>query len=284
MLLCVFFIYFTESDKKMKAMMTLLEEGEVMSVETDDICNRRKPELIKMLEDFNRSYRALAKQCDKLRSKSHHLLHSGSSSRSSSSRKMGHPSNNQKRTVGGFDDPKFEASDTQSESAVEDPDVECNSANSHFEYLNRLADELMSSEPCKMTMNKETEIIDDKKEIEITEFPNKEEMKMNGSESGQATIGEFETGGPGRKNTWHELKFQLTKLMEESLRQQAKLLKRNDEKRKIIDKLRAHIECLRSQNRALQSDLRFSKVEVKSNQTSRLSGLSFNKFFKAGCS
>ncbi|GAY59221.1 hypothetical protein CUMW_192960 [Citrus unshiu] len=225
----------SESEKKMKAMMTLLEEGEVMSVETDDIRNRRKPELIKMLEDFNRSYRALAEQCDKLRSKSHHLLHSGSSSTSSSSRKMGHPSNNQKRTVGGFDDPKFEASDTQSESAVEVPDVECNSANSHFEYLNRLADELMSS-------------------------------------------------GPGRKNTWHELKFQLTKLMEESLRQQAELLKRNDEKRKIIDKLRAHIECLRNQNRALQSDLRFSKVEVKSNQTSRLSGLSFNKFFKAGCS
>lgn len=267
----------------MKAMMTLLEEGDVISVETYDICNRRKPELIKMLEDFNRSYCALAEQCDQLRSKSRHLLHSGSSSTSSYSRKTGHPSNNQKRTAGSFDDPKFEASNAQSESVAEDPDVECNSANFHFEYLNRLADELMSTGPCKMTMKIETEITDDKKEIEITEFPNKEEMKMNGSELGQATIGEFETGGSGRKNTWHELKFQLTKLMEESLRQQAELLKRNDEKRKIINKLRAHIECLRSQNRALQSDLRFSKVEMK-NQTSRLSGLSFNKFFKAGCS
>lgn len=279
---------FAELDKKMKAVMTILEENDSSSVERDQIFNNRKPELIQRLEDFNRSYCSLAEQCALLRSKSHHVFHLGcpSSSSFSYSRKVGYQSKSQKRVVRSFSDPKLVAFDSTSEPVFGDPDVQYNNIHFHFEYLNRLADELMSTDSFENVLETETEIKDNDKGKETTEVPNKEKMKINGSDISEATTEEFLTGSFEWKNTWHELKFRVTKLMQESLRQQAELLKRNEDKRKTIKALRAQMEHLRSQNRALQSSLRFSKVEVKSNRfhMPRLSGLLFNKFFKGGCS
>ncbi|KAK0589356.1 hypothetical protein LWI29_013148 [Acer saccharum] len=260
----------SELDRKMKTMMTLLGEDDNSSVQGIEFDNR-KPELVKMLEDFNKSYRSLAEQHDQLRSKSHSGSWSSSSS-SNSRKKIQQSSYNQRRVARSFNVPKLEAFDSNSDSVVEDPDVECSTAHADFKYLNKIADELMSNEPCKMNF-KTTEIRDHEMYKETTEIPNHEEMKING----------FVTGSSGWENAWPELKFQVTKLLEENLRQLAQLLKRNDEKRKIINELRAQLEHSKSEKRACLSS---SEADIKRNQfqRSRSHGLSFSKFFKVGCS
>ncbi|KAL5860774.1 hypothetical protein ACOSQ3_002089 [Xanthoceras sorbifolium] len=278
----------SELDKKMKAMMTLLGEDDNSSVQGIEIYDNRKPQLVQMLEDINKSYRSLAEQHDQLRSKSHHVLHSGSWSSSSSSnsrKKIQQSSGNQRMVTGSFNVPKLEAFDSHSDSVAEDPNVECDTAHIDFEHLNKLADELMSDEPCKMNF-KTTKISDNEMDKETTEIPNNEETKMNGSELGQATTRYFVIGSSGRESTWPELKFQVSKLLEENLRQLAELLKRNDEKRKIINELQAQLKSSKGANRALQSCLSFREADIKLNQfqRSRSRGLSFSKFFKLGCS
>ncbi|KAJ0111455.1 hypothetical protein Patl1_02565 [Pistacia atlantica] len=277
----------SEMDKKMKAMMTLLEEDNSSSKIVEIQCTR-KSELIRMLEDFNRSYRSLAEQHDQLRCKSHYVLRSGSSSSSSNSRKIRQISDNQKRVAESFNDPKLAAFDSHSDSIIGDPDAECDIANFDFdiEYLNRLADELLSTEQRKM--NLETKIIFEDKEMdqETTESSNKEEIKMNASELGPATTRDFATDIYRWENTWPEIKIQVTKLMVENLQQKAELLKRNQQKRKTINRLREEIERLKNENRTLQNYTKFSKVELKRSQSqmSRLSESIFSKFFKVGCS
>ncbi|KAK1566474.1 hypothetical protein Q3G72_000438 [Acer saccharum] len=260
----------SELDRKMKTMMTLLGEDDNSSVQGIEFDNR-KPELVKMLEDFNKSYRSLAEQHDQLRSKSHSGSWSSSSS-SNSRKKIQQSSYNQRRVARSFNVPKLEAFDSNSDSVVEDPDVECSTAHADFEYLNKIADELMSNEPCKMNF-KTTEIRDHEMDKETTKIPNHEEMKING----------FVIGSSGWENAWPELKFQVTKLLEENLRQLGELLKRNDEKRKIINELRAQLEYSKSEKRACLSS---SEADIKRNQfqRSRSHGLSFSKFFKVGCS
>ncbi|KAK2666034.1 hypothetical protein Ddye_004608 [Dipteronia dyeriana] len=93
----------------------------------------------------------------------------------------------------------------------------------------------------------------------------------------------FVIGSSCWENAWPELKFQVTKLLEENLRQLAELLKRNDEKRKIITELQAQLEHSKSEKRAC---LCSPEADIKRNQfqRSRSHGLSFSKFFKVGCS
>ncbi|OMO99356.1 hypothetical protein COLO4_13346 [Corchorus olitorius] len=97
---------------------------------------------------------------------------------------------------------------------------------------------------------------------------------------------EFRKCSSERENIQFQLKFQFTKLMEENLRQQAELLRRNDEKRETIKELRLQLEHLKSENRTLQKCLSCSKMGVKRShsQTSRSKGLIFGKFFSGGCS
>ncbi|XP_044501056.1 protein NETWORKED 3A-like [Mangifera indica] len=271
----------SQMDKKMKIMMNLLE-GE------NEIQCTRKSELIQMLEDFNRSYHSLAEQHDQLRCKSHFVLRSESSSLYSDSRKIQQTSHNQKRVAESFNDPKLASFDSHSDSVIEDPDAECDNTNldSDIEYLNRLADELLSTEQCKM--NLETKIISEDNEMdkETTESSNKEEIKMSGSDLGPAATRDFASDSYSWENTWPEIKIQVTKLMVENLRQKADLLKRNEQKRKTINGLRAEIERLKRENRTLQNCTKFSKFELKRSQSqmSRSSESIFSKFFKVGCS
>ncbi|KAJ8759377.1 hypothetical protein K2173_006897 [Erythroxylum novogranatense] len=54
---------------------------------------------------------------------------------------------------------------------------------------------------------------------------------------------------------WNELRLKIWKLMEENMRQQAELAKRNDEKREIIKHLQSVVNELMEENRALKSCL-----------------------------
>ena len=64
-------------------------------------------------------------------------------------------------------------------------------------------------------------------------------------------------GMPDLKRTkmWDELQLEVTKLMEDNLRQQAELIRRNDEKREAIKELFSQIKKLMDENRALRTCL-----------------------------
>jgi hypothetical protein len=70
--------------------------------------------------------------------------------------------------------------------------------------------------------------------------------------------------------------------MEENLRQQAELARRNIEKKLVIDKLRLQLEHLKAENRSLQGCISCSKDGEKRNSLQRR-GLLSGKFFGGGC-
>ncbi|KAK9271951.1 hypothetical protein L1049_002318 [Liquidambar formosana] len=255
----------SDLDKKMKAMLSVIEEDGDSLAHRVEMYYKKRPELIKMIEEFNSSYRSLAERYDQLSSQSAHAPNSGTSSPSLDCRKKQQISNdnNSSKAVGSPVDSKLEAFDSHPESIVEDPEVEFDSANYNFKSLNEVAEDLMSNEPCNMTNT----------DNEITHF-----------ELGWKMAGDFPTGSFNLENTWSALKFQVMKLMEENLQQQAELIRRNNEKRNAIKELRCQLDQLKGENRALQSCLGCSKIDVKDNrsQISTLKGLKLGKFF--GCS
>lgn len=78
-----------------------------------------------------------------------------------------------------------------------------------------------------------------------TDFCQVEDNRTNMNDNGivKATARAFSEGGSHEwENIWYELKFQITNLREENLRQQAELARRNIEKRLVIDKLWLELE------------------------------------------
>ncbi|GMI68313.1 Networked 3C [Hibiscus trionum] len=254
----------SELDMKMKAMMTLLQESDESkpSCQNADVSNDWKQELVKMLAELNGSYCSLAHKYDQLRSKSLNFPRSGSSSLSSNSTEI-QQAIDQRRALQASNDPTWEASDTCHES-VDDSDYE--HYRSDFEHLNKLADDLVLTEQCNMA------------------FMRKPEEKINREFSDEEEVAEFQKGSFEKVNSW----FQVTKLMEETMRQQAELLRRNEEKRETIIRLRQKLEHLKNENKILhlQKCLYCSNIGIKRNhsQTSRSTGLFLGRFFNGGCS
>lgn len=236
-------IIHAEAEKKIKTMITLLEEDDNSSVQrAEAIGPMRKKELAQMLDEFKTSYCSLAEEYDHLRS---------------NSRKIEKTSNTH--------DLKTEVYGSHSEFNVENPDVKCHNGIFDFKYLNRLADELISTASLTISSSTETEITADELDSATTEHSSKDEMTMN------------------------SLIRRVTKLIEENLRQQAELLKRNKEKRNIINALRADLEQLKREGRYIHNCpgcLKCSKVNLETNppRMSRSNGTNFGKFFKMGCS
>ncbi|GAV59526.1 KIP1 domain-containing protein, partial [Cephalotus follicularis] len=234
----------SELNNKMKALMTLLEENGNSPIGRAETYQNRKPELIRMLEDFNRSYHSLAEKYDKLRSQPDQLFHSGSSSSASCTKKVKHGNSNKISVVGSSHNHKLESCYSTPESVIEDPDVERNSVDRGFEYLNKLADEWISTERCNEIRNNQL--------YKITNIPGNEEITANVFHLSQPTARDLTVDSYEWDDTWSELKYQVTKLMEENLRQKAVLLRRNKEKRDTINELREQLELLKAENRTLQ--------------------------------
>ncbi|XP_021298033.1 protein NETWORKED 3A-like [Herrania umbratica] len=241
----------SDLDEKLKAMMTLLEEEDESSCQKDDIAHNRKPGLVQMLGELNRSYCSLVEKYDQLRIQSHNVPHR-SLPLSPNSRQIQQASN-KKRVVGASDDPTLKASDSCPESVVDDPDFK--HYRSSFEYLNKLADDLILAEQCNMSSSRKPGQMN-------REFSDEEDVvsKINGFQRFKPKAAEFQKGSSESENTWFQLKFQFIKLMEENLRQQAELLRRNEEKRETINELQLQLERLKSENRALQKCLHSSKL------------------------
>ncbi|XVE84230.1 hypothetical protein DITRI_Ditri16bG0153900 [Diplodiscus trichospermus] len=250
----------SDLDEKMKAMMSLLEEDDKSSCQKPHISHYRKQQLVEMLGDLSRSYRSLVHMYDQLRSKPQSLL--------SISREVQHTAN-KRRVMEASDDPIGKASDSCPESVLDDPDFERSKSN--FECLNKLADDLiLTEEQCNTFFMR-------KAEQTHTGFSDEDDvvLEINGFQRFKPKAAEFQNGGSETENTWIQLKFQFTKLMEENLRQQAELLRRNEEKRQNINELRLQLEHLKGENQAL--------LKCLHSQTSRSRGLFFGKFFLGGC-
>ncbi|GFZ21011.1 kinase interacting (KIP1-like) family protein [Actinidia rufa] len=64
----------SDLDKKVKMMLTLVEEDGDSFTKRAEMYYKKRPELIEMIEDLHRSYRSLAERYDQLRSESSELV------------------------------------------------------------------------------------------------------------------------------------------------------------------------------------------------------------------
>lgn len=203
----------SELDKKMTAILRLIQEGDTKSED-------RRSQLIQMVEELNKSYRSLAEKHEQLRSQSARFFYSRSSSSSALNwRKIHHVNieSNSNRVSGSSVDLQLESFNSHTEPVVEDPDV-------------------VIKEPLE------------------------------------------------KESMWFELRSEVAKLMEENLRQQAELIRRNDEKREAIKELNLQLDRLMAENKALWSLIKCSKDIMKHNNSpmSKLKDLLLGKFFRGG--
>ncbi|XP_011045807.1 PREDICTED: uncharacterized protein LOC105140611 [Populus euphratica] len=267
----------SDMNERMKAMMTLLEEDGDSLDRVASRCKRRL-ELVQMLEEFNRSYRHLAETCDRLSSK-FLVKDSGPAPLHSTI------DSNKDTPIESSDNSNSEILDSHPQYVVEDPEIKCDSTNFDVEYLDKLVDELMLTEECKMKLKAKREIRENQMDKKGRDFFRVESISTNMNDYGevQATARDFSEGsGFEWDNTWCELKFQITNLMEENLQHQAELARRNIEKKLVIDKLRLQLEHLKAENRSLQGCISCSKDGEKRNSLQRR-GLLSGKFFGGGC-
>lgn len=104
-------------------------------------------------------------------------------------------------------------------------------------------------------------------------------------DSAEKRMNKFETIAKWESRC-NELNSQVTMLMEENLQHQEELARRNNQKRAAIKELQQQIHCLKSEKRALQSSLRFTKEKFKPYRSpiSRLAETISNKLRRRGCS
>ncbi|KAJ6298867.1 hypothetical protein OIU76_019930 [Salix suchowensis] len=267
----------SDMNERMQTMMTLLED-DGNSPDRVASHSKRRLELVQMLEEFNRSYRYLAETYDRLRSK--FLV------------KDSRPAplytaidSNKETPIESSDNSNLEFSDSYPQFVVEDPEIKCDSANFDVEYLDKLVDELMLTEECKMKLKEKREIGENQMDKRGRDFFQVESIRTNMNDYGevQATARDFSEGsGYEWDNTWCELRFQITNLMEENLQQQTELARRNIEKKLVIDKLRLQLEHVKAENRSLQNCISCLKVGEK-RKSLQIRGLLSGKFFGGGC-
>ncbi|XP_010250557.1 PREDICTED: protein NETWORKED 3A-like [Nelumbo nucifera] len=241
----------SDLNEKTKAMLVLIQEDGDSFVQRDEMYYKRRPELIKMVEEFHRSYRSLAERYDQLRSKpgSSLLVQSRFSSPSNSFKHM----RTKESTRSSSTDAKLETSESRPESVVEDPDFE-------------IRDHNQKEGRCEA-------LLLDAKEVD---------EKVSGFGVDLNLVGDFPVDSFERESTSSELRFQVWKLMEDNLRQQEELIRRNDEKREAIKDLCFLVDRLMNENKALQNCLRCSEVGRKQNKShiSKLKRLIFGKLFR----
>lgn len=303
-------------------MMTLLEEDDRAS-DRDEIYCQRRVKLFQMLEEFNNSYSSLAEKYDQLRSESRHQTNPGSlpSSCSNANAKTKHlqsstgsipfacSNTNEKarhvRSSAGFvssacsnineqtryirtsTNSELELFDSYLDSILADPGADCDDTGFNFEHLNKLVEELMSTEPHtqSMKMKKKLDIGENNYYEDTIELRDKKGINVTMDNSNlfqdQATVTCLPENSYEQVIGWSELQFQVTKLVEENLKQQVELARRNIQKRVVINRLRSQLEHLKGENRALQSCISCLKGEEKPSQfqTPKLRKIFSSRFF-----
>ncbi|KAI3467796.1 hypothetical protein Pfo_024459 [Paulownia fortunei] len=200
----------TELDDKIKRILDLIEDNGDTFAKRAEMYYQKRPELIKMVQDLHGSYRALADKYDQLKSESS-IKASNNGSVSNSFTKVqplqdfvkGKPQNN----------PSVEAPNFNSESIEEFSAAGSESGTSGFEFQS--PKNFMSIDSNNKLMNKADSKYYDNK----NDFIKREDGLMI------------------REKVWNE-QIKFSKLLEENLSKQAELIRRNDEKREVINELR----------------------------------------------
>lgn len=245
----------------MKAIVTLLEE--------DGHFRNRNLEIKYMLEEYNRTYQALAEKYDCLKFIIVNTLYSSLSSPSDAE----------------IFQCNFRSLDMKS-AAIDDNQKDKYDIFSE-EFLIKLRDELVvSSKLCSQNSEKIVDAHTMYGRITGHAEIDKTETKMNELDIRQVKDVHPSVGIDRWESRWTELNSQVTMLMEENLHHQEELTRRNNEKREAIKELQQQIQSLKSENRALQSALRFTKEKLKPYQSpiSRLAAAISNKLLMRGCS
>ncbi|XAR48234.1 hypothetical protein NMG60_11030985 [Bertholletia excelsa] len=205
----------SDLDKKIKEMLNLIEDNGDSFAKRAEMYYRKRPELIKMVEELHGSYRCLAEKYDQLLSES--TLTSNSTRPVSSSSKQ----------------------------------------IQHLQLISSLRSSTNSKpDPSKLKPISEIEI--------ISAGPSKKSKKKERID--QENCEKLE-----RAEKWNELRVTLWELIEDHLRQQAELVRRNEEKRKAIKTLRVRIDKLTEENRALKSRPATSTEDGAKRRRSQLS-------------
>ncbi|KAI3947294.1 hypothetical protein MKW98_030880 [Papaver atlanticum] len=203
-------------DEKMKAVVSLImqDDGDTFA-QRAEMYYKNRTQLVKMMEEFHRSYRCLAERYDRLRPESDHATTSSNSFINVESRQNVDNNGANGNSTASTSDPN----PAVSVCAAEDP--QSNTAIEH-----------------------EAELLDTKEECETD---NNDEKDKCGR---QIAMSCCENG-----DMWFDMKMQVSKLIEENIKQQSELIRRNNEKRKAIKDLCLQLDKLTEENMILRSPI-----------------------------
>ncbi|KAJ0037274.1 hypothetical protein Pint_23808 [Pistacia integerrima] len=237
-------------DKKTKAMLDIMEDDSDSFAKRAEMYYKKRPELVQMVEDLTKSYRCLAQNYENLRSDSFRFTNPELLPSSNSSF-------NQVKQLQNSLNQVQQLQTCHQEKIRED-----------FESLKT---ELMLNNSRKMKLIVNTHDHDDEK------VNNEVSNEIESSSGGGSKVDERQTMlFLEREKMWNEMSLRVSKLVEDNLKEQEQLIKRNDKKREDIEQLYSEINRLMDENEALkrcQSSCHNNKVDIdkKQNQTHRAS-------------
>ncbi|KAI3967919.1 hypothetical protein MKX01_027102 [Papaver californicum] len=201
-------------DEKMKAVVSLIlqDDGDTFA-QRAEMYYKNRTQLVKMMEEFHRSYRCLAGRYDQLRDELDRA--------STSSKSCINVESNQNINING--------ANGNCSSSTNDP--------------NPAISVCAAEDPESNTIEHDAELLDTNKECEIDNNDEKEKCDQR-----QIVMSCYEKG-----DMWFDMKMQVSKLIEENIKQQSELIRRNNEKRKAIKDLCLQLDKLTEENRILQS-------------------------------
>ncbi|PON51920.1 Protein Networked (NET), actin-binding (NAB) domain containing protein [Parasponia andersonii] len=256
----------SELDENMKVMLSIIEEDGDSFAKRAEMYYKRRPHLIKVLDDLHKSYRWLAERYDHLRSEFTQLNRPRlfSTAPFKSMRQL----HNEK---GLLEPPTSEEDHTSSHDnhlvvTTHDDEVSCKNYNNN-------STNLKPETPETGLFEKDYDDDDDDDEHEHDH----DEMEKISSDGGYYSLELLRDG-----KIWSGK--EVSKLIEEHLRQQAELIRRNEKKREKINELSSQIKRLMDENGALKACLANPKLDInhaKRNHLHKGASLFFGKL--TGC-
>lgn len=224
-------------DEKIQSMVNLIQDDGDSFVERAERFYKRRPELLKIVQDMYNSYLRLAEKYDQLRSaESIPASYFRPSPSSSSTLKLLRNTNKENTS---------QSQPVHKEGS--DPETQASSFEQYSFH------EPVSYKQCKTEEDK------------------------NGSNMNEGGLNQIITGGDSEENEkiWNQTRQKLSKLIEDNLKEQNELIRRNEEKREVIKQLGAQIIRLMEENRALKSCLPGYKMDMRRSESraSKLKGL-----------
>ncbi|KAJ4951859.1 hypothetical protein NE237_028691 [Protea cynaroides] len=256
----------SDLDEKIMALITIIQEEDDSSIHRDKIYQKKTQQLIKMGEEFHKSYHLFSEGYDKLSSElsepiqSKSLFSMNSYSRRSSEGVIGSSVVAKPETLDTL--PEVVVEFDYSKFGPESPNYAIDDQ-SPTEEINPI---LKSRQETGVSQVEEGEC----KVIRITEVKN-----VLGSNC-RGTTRDFPMDS-------FELSLQVLKLITENQSQQAELIRRNEAKKEIIKDLYCKLDRFMNENKVLHDQLRSSKHGVNKNQSklSKLKRLVLRKFLVA---